>query len=149
MSVKSIRIVDGTTNSSTYSYGDHTGSYSSIKVVNGESAAYKALNKKSHVESAAQRWDGLSTGAKIGIACGVLGALAIAFVVFLFYCMSQRKKGREEKAAQDQEWERQESELLAYRSMMAQGDFAFTRQSVMMEAKSDRGSRFLRMSGRF
>ncbi|EME78213.1 glycoside hydrolase family 16 protein, partial [Pseudocercospora fijiensis CIRAD86] len=111
MTVKSIRITDGTTNSSVYSYGDHTGSYQSIKVTDGESDAYKAINKKSHFQSAEQKWNGLSTGAKIGIACGVLGAFAIALIAFTFYCCAQRKKGRAEKEAHDKEWEQQENEL--------------------------------------
>lgn len=32
MTVKSLRITDGTTNSSSYAYGDESGSYESIKV---------------------------------------------------------------------------------------------------------------------
>lgn len=142
MYVKSIRITDGTTNSSSYSYGDHSGLYSSIKVEEGESKAYKAINKLSTSQKMQQQWSGLSTGAKIGIACGVLGGLLIAAIAFAFYCASQRKKGRVEAALHEKEWEAQNAELMEYRSMMAQGNFAVSRQSIMMDAKTMNGRRF-------
>lgn len=97
MTVQSIRIVDGTTNSSSYSYGggdDHTNSYSSIIVTEGESATYKEMHKLSTTQSAVKSFSNLSTGAKIGISVGVLGSLAIGFVAFVFYCVRQRKAGR-------------------------------------------------------
>ncbi|KAF2170512.1 glycoside hydrolase family 16 protein [Zasmidium cellare ATCC 36951] len=142
MYVKSIRITDGTTNSSSYSYGDNTGSYESIKVEEGESEAYKAINKLSTTQKVEQKWSGLSTGAKIGIAVGVLGGFAIALIAFAFYFVNQRKKGRAEAAAHEKEWEAQNNELMEYRSMMAKGNFAVSRQSVMMDVKAMEGHRF-------
>lgn len=136
MYVKSMRITDGTTNSSSYSYGDNSGSYQSIKVTEGESAAYKAIHELSTTEKVEKKWSGLSTGAKIGIACGVLGAFAIGLIAFAFYFVGQRKKGRAEAALHEKEWEQQNNELMEYRAMMAKGNFAVSRQSILMDGKT-------------
>ncbi|CAK3970755.1 glycoside hydrolase family 16 [Lecanosticta acicola] len=141
MYVKSISITDGTQNASSYSYSDNSGSYKSINVTEGESDAYKALHKLTTVEEAEEHWSGLSTGAKIGIAVGVLGGLAIALLAFIFYCVKQRRAGRAEAVKQGQEWDDQNDELMEYRSMMAKGNFAVSRQSILMDANSQRGSR--------
>lgn len=138
MYVQSLRITDGTTNSSSYSYGDHSGKGSSIKVAMGESDAYKAIHRVTTAQKAAQTWANLSTGAKIGIAAAVLSVLAIGLIAFTFYCISQRKKGRAEKLANDKQWEKEENELMEYRAMMAKGHFAVSRQSVMMDGPKGR-----------
>jgi beta-lactamase regulating signal transducer with metallopeptidase domain len=124
MTVQSIKITDGSTNTSTYSYGDNTGSWQSIKVVNGESAAAKQLNKLSTVQSAKQHWNGLSNTAKIAIACSVLGVLLLVIIIYTAVCIVQRKKGRAEKAIADRAWDEQQNELMDYRKKMAKGDFA-------------------------
>lgn len=152
MSVKSVRVTDGVTNSSIYTYGDHSGHWDSIQIEHGESEAYKEINKLSSAQKARKQWEGLSTGAKIGIACAILGALLIGAIAFAFYCIKQRKAGRIEKAQNDAEWEKQNQELMEYRTMMAKGNFAVSRQSVMLEVngpKPDSQARFSRLSGRF
>ncbi|EME39843.1 glycoside hydrolase family 16 protein [Dothistroma septosporum NZE10] len=148
MNVKSIKVTDGTTNSSSYSYGDHSGLWSSIQIKDGESEAYKHINKLTTVQSAEKDWQGLSIGAKIGIAVGVIGGVLIAVLAWMFLCISQRKKGRVEAAEHEKLWEQQNAELMEYKSMMAQGNFAVSRQSIMMEAKQDRPRSFLH-GGRF
>lgn len=142
MTMQSIRVTDGTSNSSSYSYGDHTGLYSSIKVAEGESDAYKAIHKLTKLQSAEKHWNGLSTGAKIGIAVGVLGSFLIFSILFAVYCVKQRKAGRAEAALHEKEWEQQNAELMEYRSMMAKGNFAVSRQSIMMGGKPMDGARF-------
>ncbi|KAK5126227.1 hypothetical protein LTR85_010462 [Meristemomyces frigidus] len=126
MTVQSIKITDGSTNASTYAYGDMTGDYSSITAVSGESKAYKVLHKQSTVQSVAQKWSGLSSGAKIGIACGVGGTLLLAVVAMTACCIVQRRRGRREKAAADQQWDENHNELMEYRQRMANGDFAIS-----------------------
>lgn len=124
MTVQSLKVIDGHQNASSYSYNGQSGSYQSIDVTAGESDAYQALNQpaqQSTTQQVEQKWNGLSTGAKIGIAVGVLGGLGLAFVVFLIYCFRQRRSGRLEKAAADREWDQQRTELLEYKKQMAQG----------------------------
>ncbi|KAK3718698.1 hypothetical protein LTR37_004915 [Vermiconidia calcicola] len=124
MTVQSLRIVDAHTNVSWYSYEDKTGSYESIKATPGESNAYRLIHEKSFYEKTEQKWNGLSTGAKIGIACGVLGVFLLALIVFVFYCIKQRRHGKAEKAAADKEWDYHQQELDEYRTRMKRGDFA-------------------------
>ncbi|KAF2481460.1 cell wall glucanase [Neohortaea acidophila] len=126
MTVQSIRMIDGHQNASSYTYGGNSGSWQSIDVAAGESAAYKAINHKqtTAIQNAEQKWNGLSTTAKIGIAAGVGGGFVIALIAFVFYCIKQRRAGRREKALADQEWEKQQSELVQYRHQMKRGYYA-------------------------
>lgn len=124
MTVQSIKITDASTNTSSYSYGDTTGSYQSIQVVPGDSAAYKLLNKKSALGVTKAQWNGLSNTAKIGIGCGIGGAFALLIIIYTAVCIVQRKRGRAEKAIADRQWDEHTAELLEYRSQMSKGNFA-------------------------
>lgn len=124
MTVQSIKITDGSTNTTSYSYKDRSGSYQSINATPGESASYKELHKESTTENIQSHWNGLSKNAKIGIACGVVGGFALFVVAFTAFCCVQRKRGREEARKLDKEWDDQQNELMEYRSQMAKGQFA-------------------------
>lgn len=124
MTIQSIRMIDGHPGSAWYSYGDQSGTWESIKVEKGTSDAFKAIHEKSTVQQLQHKWNGLSTGAKIGIACGVLGAVAIAAIALTFYCIKERRAGKREKAIADQAWDAQQAELVQYRNRMKRGDFA-------------------------
>ena len=86
-------------------------------------------------QQAESRWSGLSTGAKVGIACGVLGAVALLFIGFLFYCCGQRRRGRQDRLAADKEWDANQNELMEYRSMMTKGAFAQSNLSPRPDGK--------------
>ena len=124
MTVQSLKVIDSHTNAAYYAYGDQSGSYDSIEVIPGKSPAFKAMNEKSFSEKAEKQWKGLSTGAKIGIACAVLGVFAILFAAFILYCIKQRRQGKAEKAAADKAWEAQYAEFVEYRDRMRKGGFA-------------------------
>ena len=124
MTVQSLKVVDAQTNVSWYSYTDRTGSWESVKMTDGESNAFKALHEKTSYEKAQQQWQGLSTGAKIGIAGGVVGFFALCLIAFAFYCVKQRKAGKMEKERADKEWDGHQAELMEYRNRMKRGDFA-------------------------
>lgn len=124
MTVKSLKVVDAQTNVSWYGYEDTSGSYESVKMVTGASNAFKAINELSSRQKAEQQWQGLSTGAKIGIAGGVLGFFAICLIAFVFYCIKQRRAGKAEKDKADKEWDSHQAELMEYRNRMKRGDFA-------------------------
>ena len=114
MTIQSMKIVDGTSNVTSYAYSDQSGDYSSITTEPGNSKAYNILNQKSTTEKAKQKWDGLSTGAKIGIACGVIGAVAIGILAWCTFCIFQRRKGKKERLAADAEWDKEQAELQEY-----------------------------------
>ncbi|CZT23245.1 related to cell wall glucanase [Ramularia collo-cygni] len=137
MTVKSLRVVDGTSNATEYAYGDMSGSAASIKITEGKSKAYKHLNSESTSQKISKQWTGMSTGAKIGIACGIAAAFLLAFVAFGFYCVKQRKEGKLEAAMHDEKWAEQNAELMEYRTMMAKGNFAVSRQSILMDGKME------------
>ena len=126
MTIKSIKVIDGHQNAAWYKYGDNSGSWQSIDVVKGHSNAFKDLNEKTVSEKVEKKWNGLSSGAKIGIACGICGAFLIALIAFIFYCVSQRRAGRREKAAADKDWDAHQGELLQYREQMKRGAFAIS-----------------------
>ena len=124
MTVQSIIITDASQNVSSYAYADTTGDSSSITSKPGLSEAYKLINKKSSAEVAQEHWNGLSTGAKIGIGAGVGGFFALLVIVYTVVCITQRKKGRLEREKADREWDDQTNELMEYRAQMAKGQFA-------------------------
>lgn len=124
MTVQSMKVTDSHHNVAYYSYGDKSGSWESIEDVAGRSPAWQAMHQKSTSQKVEEQWNGLSTGAKIGIACGVGGVLLIALIAFSFYCVSQRRQGKAEKEKADREWDAQHAELMAYRNQMKKGAFA-------------------------
>lgn len=126
MTVQSLKVIDSHSDVSYYYYGDHSGSWESIKVIAGKSNAFKAMDEKSFMQQAEKQWNGLSTGANIGIACAVGGVFLIAFVLFIFYCLKQRRQGKAEKAIADKAWDEQHAELMGYRDRMRRGDFAIS-----------------------
>ncbi|KAI7228800.1 hypothetical protein KC330_g7737 [Hortaea werneckii] len=126
MTIQSMKIVDGTSNVTSYAYSDQSGDYSSITTEPGNSKAYNILNQKSTTEQAKQKWDGLSTGAKVGIACGVIGAVAIGILAWCTFCIFQRRKGKKERLAADAEWDKEQAELQEYQVMMRNGKFAMS-----------------------
>ena len=87
---------------------------------------YKALNKKSTRAQAEEKWTGLSDTAKYAIGGSVGGTFLLVCIIYTFVCITQRKKGRAERAIEDKEWAAHEDELAAYRQKMKRGDFAIS-----------------------
>lgn len=115
MTVKSLRITDATTGYTQYEYGDRSGSMESIKLLN-TTAAIKLDGSNS--QSVEQRWQGLSQNAKIAIAASILGTALIFVCVFAFCCVKQRRLGKHERLLEDAKFEKDRSELLAFRAEM-------------------------------
>lgn len=116
MTVKSIRISDRTTGYTQYQYGDKSGSFSSIKLLNSTKAI--SLDGENG-QSMVQRWHGLSQTAKIAIGASVCGALLIGVIVFAFCCIKQRRAGKHEKLLEDAKFEKDRAELMAFRAEMS------------------------------
>ncbi|KAF2151876.1 glycoside hydrolase family 16 protein [Myriangium duriaei CBS 260.36] len=107
--------VEDFTKGSTYTYGDKTGSWESIKVATGNSTIANTLAKPHGVK---MRWSNLPQGARIGIIGGAIGVGAICLILFTFCCIKNRRAGRKERAIADAEWERNLTELQRYKQMM-------------------------------
>ncbi|KAI4223316.1 MAG: hypothetical protein L6R36_005522 [Xanthoria steineri] len=122
MSIKSVRVKDYSEGKE-YIYRDMTGSWDSIEIVPGNSAALKTLNAPPSL-TASQRWNKLSPGGKIGVGSAV-GVTSVALIVLAaLYCVRQRRAGRRERAMADLAFERERTELSAYQMQMAKGNFA-------------------------
>ncbi|KAK5090569.1 hypothetical protein LTR05_000743 [Lithohypha guttulata] len=99
----------------TMTYGDHSGSFQSIKLLNET----KPVNLDGdNGQTIGQKWSGLSQNAKIAIAAAVGGSFLIALCVFAFCCIRQRRVGKHEKLLEDAKYEKDRSELLAFRAEM-------------------------------
>lgn len=116
MYVKSLRITDAAAGQGTqYEYGDKSGSFESIKILN-TTAAIKL--DSTNGESVVKRWQGLSETAKIAIGASVCGAASIAAIIFAFCCIKQRRAGKHERLLEDAKFEKDRVELLAFRAEM-------------------------------
>lgn len=125
MSVASVYVSDQSTGK-TYTYTDNSGSAASIKSDPGNStiAAYLASPSAQSIgDSISSKVSSLSNGAKIGIACGALGGLALGILLMAICCVKQRRAGRKERALADADFQKQEAELMAYRRDQGQMRF--------------------------
>ncbi|CAK7204818.1 hypothetical protein SEUCBS139899_007580 [Sporothrix eucalyptigena] len=100
MYVKSARVTDYSTGKE-YSYGDHSGTWESIKITAGNSTAVETINAKP-AETLADKWNNLSPVAHIAVYASAGGVGAIIAAVGLYYCIKQRKRGREENRLYEQ-----------------------------------------------
>lgn len=115
MFVQSVRISDATTGGTEYLYGDNSGSWESIKILN-DTAPIKLDGENG--ESVVKRWAGLSTSTKIAIGATIGGVLLIFLAVFIFCCVKQRRQGKHEKLLEDAKFEKDRAELMAFRAEM-------------------------------
>jgi hypothetical protein len=120
MDVKEVYVEDYTS-AKEYQWTDKTGSWQSIKVVNGTSEAIKEITKPSGIKN---RWNALSHGAKIAIVASVVGVLAIGACVFIFCFFKLRRRGRREYLNHQAEQNKEAAELLEYKRQMSQGRFS-------------------------
>ena len=116
MFVQSVRVTDFSTGSE-YRYGDTTGTFQSIQTVPGNSTASKILSAPPPL-SVAQRFNGLSHGAKIAIFSAIAVAIAVCVGMWALCCVKQRRAGRAERRIADAMYEKDTAELMAYRAQM-------------------------------
>lgn len=65
-----------------------------------------------------QRWEELSSAAKIGIYASIGAFIAITLGLWTLCCIKGRRAGRREGALADAEFEKDTAELMAYRAQM-------------------------------
>ncbi|EXJ81283.1 murein transglycosylase [Capronia epimyces CBS 606.96] len=119
MAVQSVRVTDSSRGTQ-YVYGDKTGSWQSIKVLN-ETAALKldGDNGESTTQTMKQKWNGLTPTTKYIIIGVVGGVILLALAIFAFCCIRQRRAGKHEKLVEDAKYEQNAAEVLAYRADMS------------------------------
>ncbi|KAI0204077.1 concanavalin A-like lectin/glucanase domain-containing protein [Astrocystis sublimbata] len=96
MYVESVRVEDFSSGKE-YKYTDTSGSWQSIKAVEGNSTASESIHKEPE-KSLSEKWADLPEGTRIGIytAAGTIGGLA--FLGLAFYYIKQRRRGQKEAA---------------------------------------------------
>lgn len=117
MYVQKARVTDYSTGS-TYTYGDETGSFQSIKIAGGNSTIANILSQPPP-KSLKQRWSDLSQGAKIGIYASIGAFIALTLGAWMLCCIRYRRAGRREGALESAAYEKDTAELMAYRADMA------------------------------
>ena len=108
MFVKSTQVTDYSKGKE-YVYGDKTGDWQSIKIVEGNSTIKEEILAVPE-PTLSEKWDALDSTAKVAIYASAAGVGAILIAVAVFYCIKQRRRGAAEarQAALDAEKERQE-----------------------------------------
>ncbi|KAJ5523320.1 hypothetical protein N7513_012864 [Penicillium frequentans] len=99
MSIQRIRVKDFSSGKE-YEYEGTSGSYDSIKIVDGNSTA-KAEIEKTPAKTLAQKWNDLGEGAHIGVYCGAAAAGGLLIALFSWWCIRQRQQGRLARALND------------------------------------------------
>lgn len=60
----------------------------------------------------AQRWNNLSSGARIAIIASASAVVGIAALAFLFCCIRQRRLGKREWNAQNNQWTQERTDMM-------------------------------------
>ena len=111
MYLRSCQVTDYSTGKD-YSYGDFSGTWESIVIADGNSTAKTALLTKAKTsESIAQKWNNLSSTAKIAIYASGAGVGALIAAVGLYYCIRQRRRGAEENRLYEERMAQERMEL--------------------------------------
>ncbi|KAF2834374.1 glycoside hydrolase family 16 protein [Patellaria atrata CBS 101060] len=79
-----------------YRWGDKTGSWESIELIQGKSIVVDYQETPHGVKN---RWNALPQAAQIGIICGTSGGALTILAFIAFCCIKQRRAGRREYAA--------------------------------------------------
>ncbi|KAK4652383.1 hypothetical protein QC762_610680 [Podospora pseudocomata] len=113
MFVKNCHVTDYSSGKE-YVYGDRSGSWESIQIVEGNSTVEEVMNAPPPVpeKTMAEKWEELPNAAKIAIYAGGSSVGAAILFAALFYCIRQRRQGAKEatEAAARAEAERLEME---------------------------------------
>jgi hypothetical protein len=79
-------------------------------VHSGNSTVEQELNAV-HL-SLSQRWNNLSSGARIGIIVAASSVVGISALAFLFCCVRQRRLGKREWNAQNNQWTQERTDMM-------------------------------------
>ncbi|KAA8632185.1 hypothetical protein SMACR_09528 [Sordaria macrospora] len=109
MHVKSVQVTDYS-DGKEYVYGDRSGAWESIKVVEGNSTI-KEIIEAPPKESVSDKWKGMSNTTKTIIYACCAGAGALLVIAAVFVCIRQRRRGARQAALAEAQYERDRMEL--------------------------------------
>ncbi|KAL2192787.1 glycoside hydrolase family 16 protein [Corynascus similis CBS 632.67] len=113
MLVKSAHITDFSSGKE-YVYTDKSGSWESIKVVEGNSTVKEVINAPPE-KTLSEKWEELPEGSKIAIYASAAGFVGLLLFTGLFYCIRQRRRGAREAKAAEARAEAERLELERFR----------------------------------
>lgn len=117
-------------------------------ISNSEKAALKLDGANgSASQSAAQKWNSLSSSAKIGIGASVAGVLVLSILIFAFCCIKQRRAGKRERMVEDAKFEKDQAELMAYRAQMSRMRSEKLASAESYPLTNNVGASFAQMNG--
>ncbi|KAK3372617.1 concanavalin A-like lectin/glucanase domain-containing protein [Podospora didyma] len=128
MYVKSVNIEDFSSGKE-YVYSDRSGSWQSIKVVQGNSTVKAAITAppEEPSPSISDKWNGLSPTAKTAIYASAAGVGALILGWALFYCIRQRRRGAREARLAEARAQEERAELERFKKSGVDPDsFAHT-----------------------
>ncbi|KAK3290261.1 concanavalin A-like lectin/glucanase domain-containing protein [Chaetomium fimeti] len=123
-----------------YEYTDKTGSWESIKVIEGNSTVKEVMNAPPE-KSLSEKWNDLPNGSKIAIYASVAGFFGLLLCTGLFYCIRQRRRGAREAKAAEARAEAERLELERFRKAGVDPD-SFASQAHEYNAKEMRRDGF-------
>ncbi|OJJ60704.1 hypothetical protein ASPSYDRAFT_87282 [Aspergillus sydowii CBS 593.65] len=121
MVVKDVRVHDFSTGKE-YEYGDKSGSWESINIIEGNSTALEEINKPPP-KSLSDKWNDLPTGAKAGVYIGAAAAGSILLALFIFFFIRQRRKGRLEHALGENKFNNERNEMNNFQNNWKQSEW--------------------------
>jgi len=114
MIVKQMRATDFSSGQE-YEYGDTSGSWQSINIINGTSPIAAELAKPPP-KSLSQRWAELPSAAKIAVYSAASGVALLALLVIVFCCIKQRRAGREEFSVENSKFATEQNDMITMQS---------------------------------
>jgi len=114
MVVKQMKVTDFSSGKE-YEYGDKSGSWQSINIINGTSPIAAELAKPPP-KPLSQKWAELPNTAKIAVYSSVGGVALLALSVLAFCCIKQRRAGRKEFNIENSKFTTEQNNVLAMQS---------------------------------
>ncbi|CAM1506165.1 Fc.00g058060.m01.CDS01 [Cosmosporella sp. VM-42] len=100
MYVKKVQVSDYSSGKE-YTYGDQSGSWKSIDIVDGNSTALEALTREPE-KTTSEKWAELPNSTKTGVYAGGIGVAAVSVVALGAFFWRQRRRGASEAKMADE-----------------------------------------------
>ncbi|KAL2134965.1 hypothetical protein VTI74DRAFT_10192 [Chaetomium olivicolor] len=135
MFVKSAHVTDFSSGKE-YLYSDRSGSWESIKIIEGNSTVKDVINAPPE-KTLSEKWNDLSSGSKIAIYASISGFFGLMFLTGIIYCIRQRRRGAREAKIAEARAEAERLELERFKKAGIDPD-SFASQASEYNAKEMR-----------
>lgn len=136
MTVASVQVTDYSQGSKQYTYSDHSGSWQSIKAVQGNSTVATQLNKPP-TPTLSQKWAALSPGARDGIIAGACAGGALLLGALIFAIWKRRRAGRKEAEIAERKFDQDNLDMIQQQKEFQAGAGSKSMYTASTAATSD------------